>query len=86
MSFFVFCVGCVTSVSFPQKSIQHGNKDALYETGISIEYLGHSVIKLHVFSRTKAAREVWNRIQTKALKGVVHFTYGISTDRRKRET
>jgi hypothetical protein len=83
---FVFCVGCVKSVSCPQKSIQRGNKYALYERGISIEYHGHSVIKLHVFSRTNAAREIWNRIQTKALKGAVHFTCGISTDRKKRET
>jgi hypothetical protein len=52
---------------------------------ISIEYHGHSVIKVHVFSRTNAGREIWNRIQTKALKGVLHFTYGISTDRKKRE-
>jgi hypothetical protein len=49
---------------------------------MSIEYHGHSVIKLHVFSRTNATREIWNRIQTKALKGAVHFTYGISQTER----
>jgi len=73
---FVYCVGRVTSISCPQKSIRHGNKDALYETGIFIEYHGHPDIKFHVFSRTNASREIWNGIQTKALKGVVHFTYG----------
>ena len=83
---FVFFVGCVTSIYCPQKSIRHGNKYALYEKGISIEYHGHSAIKLRVFPRTNAAREIWNRIQTKALKGVVHFTYGISKDRNKTET
>ena len=61
-------------------------KDALYERGISFECHGHSVIKLHVFSRTNVAREIGNRIQTKALKATIHFTYGISTDRKKRET
>jgi hypothetical protein len=53
--------------------------------GISIEYNGHSVIKLHVFHRKNAATEIWNRIQTKALKGLVHFTYGISTDRKQQK-
>jgi len=60
---FVFCVCCVTSISCLQKSIRHGNKDALYERGISIGYHGHIVIKLHVFSRTNASREIWNKIQ-----------------------
>jgi hypothetical protein len=82
---FVFCVGYVTFICCPQKSIRRGNKDALYETGLFIEYHGHSVIKLHVFYRTNASREIWNGIQTKALKGVVHFTCGILTDRKKRE-
>jgi hypothetical protein len=83
---FVFCVVCVRCIYCPQESIGHGNKDALYEKGISIEYHGHSVIKLHVFPRTNSARGIWNRIQIKALKGVVQFTYGISIDREKRET